>query len=74
MTVYSGYTFEQLYEMAEEDKEIMRLLSLADVLIDGKFIMSEKTLLLRFRGSKNQRMIDLKRTMESDGKTVYTFE
>ncbi|MFQ9888893.1 MAG: 4Fe-4S cluster-binding domain-containing protein [Monoglobus pectinilyticus] len=52
----------------------MRLLNLADVLIDGKFIMSEKTLLLRFRGSKNQRMIDLKKTMESDGKTVYTFE
>lgn len=60
--------------MAKEDKDIMRLLNLADVLIDGKFIMSEKTLLLRFRGSKNQRMIDLKKTMESDGKTVYTFE
>ena len=60
--------------MAKEDKDIMRLLSLADVLIDGKFIMSEKTLLLRFRGSKNQRMIDLKKTMESNGKTVYTFE
>lgn len=74
ITVYSGYTFEQLYEMAKEDKDIMRLLSLADVLIDGKFIMSEKTLLLRFRGSKNQRMIDLKKTMESNGKTVYTFE
>lgn len=61
ITVYSGYTFEQLYEMAKEDKDIMRLLSLADVLIDGKFIMSEKTLLLRFRGSKNQRMLILKR-------------
>ena len=60
--------------MAKEDKDIMRLLNLADVLIDGKFIMSEKTLLLRFRGSKNQRMIDLKKTIESDGKTVYTFE
>ena len=60
--------------MAKEDNDIMRLLNLADVLIDGKFIMSEKTLLLRFRGSKNQRMIDLKKTMESDGKTVYTFE
>ena len=60
--------------MAKEDKDIMRLLSLADVLIDGKFIMSEKTLLLRFRGSKNQRMIDLKKTMETNGKTVYTFE
>ena len=56
ITVYSGYTFEQLYEMAKEDKDIMRLLNLADVLIDGKFIMSEKTLLLRFRGSKNQRI------------------
>lgn len=38
--------------MAKEDKDIMRLLSLADVLIDGKFIMSEKTLFVRFRGSK----------------------
>ncbi len=74
VTVFSGYTFERLWEMARENYDIMRLLRVADVLIDGPFILAEKSLNVRFRGSKNQRMIDLKRTLKSDGKTIYTFE
>ncbi len=74
VTVYSGYTFEQLYEMGKSDPDILRLLNVADVLIDGRFILSEKSLTVRFRGSKNQRMIDLKKTMKDGGKKVYTFE
>lgn len=58
--IYSGYTFEELIKM---DKDVLKLLSLCDVLVDGPFIMEEKDLTLLFRGSKNQRLIDLKKSM-----------
>ena len=74
ITVYTGYTFEQLLEMSRDNSDIKRLLDVAHVLIDGRFILSEKSLTIRFRGSKNQRMIDLKKTMQSGGETIYTFE
>ena len=50
--LYSGYTYEAL-----RDKEI---LSLADVLVDGPFLLEQKDAGLAFRGSRNQRIIDLK--------------
>ena len=74
VTVFSGYTIEKLLEMGKENPDITRLLNIADVLIDGRFVLAEKSLTLRFRGSKNQRMIDLKKTLKDGGKTIYTFE
>lgn len=68
--VYSGYTFEQLLEMSQNDKGVLDLLNTADVLIDGKFVLEQKSLLLRFRGSKNQRIIDLKKTMAGPEKEI----
>ena len=50
--LYSGYTYEAL-----RDKEI---LSLADVLVDGPFLLEQKDAGLAFRGSRNQRIIDLR--------------
>ena len=50
--LYSGYTYEAL-----RDKEI---LTLADVLVDGPFLLEQKDAGLAFRGSRNQRIIDLK--------------
>ena len=41
------------------------LLSMIDVLVDGPFIAEEKDLMLKFRGSRNQRVLDMKKTMES---------
>ncbi|MEF9972312.1 MAG: anaerobic ribonucleoside-triphosphate reductase activating protein [Clostridia bacterium] len=58
---YSGYTFEQLIA---QDK-YRPLLEASDVLIDGPFILAQRTLELRFRGSKNQRLIDVQKTLES---------
>ena len=55
---YSGYTFEELLEMREKDAGIAELLSLTDVLVDGKFILSEKTYDLTFRGSRKVRQSD----------------
>ncbi len=53
---YSGYTFEQLLEGTEEQKA---LLGAIDVLIDGPFLLGEKSLELSFRGSRNQRILDV---------------
>jgi len=50
--LYSGYTYDSL-----RDKEI---LSLADVLVDGPFLLEQKDAGLAFRGSRNQRIIDLR--------------
>lgn len=57
---YSGYTFEQL----TADPEKMRLLSVCDVLVDGPFMLNERTLEKRFRGSRNQRVIDVRKSLE----------
>ena len=62
---YSGYTFEQLCAVPEK----RRLLEACDVLVDGPFLLEERSLDLRFRGSKNQRLIDLNRTRE-EGRVV----
>ncbi len=59
---YSGWTLEQLQEKAKEDKGVSDLLSVCDYLVDGPFILAERDLTLRYRGSKNQRYIDLKKT------------
>lgn len=56
---YSGYTFEELLAMSELDPAAGELLGLIDVLIDGRFVLEERDLTLRFRGSRNQRVLDL---------------
>ena len=61
--VYSGYTYEQLLNGSEDKKE---LLSLCDVLVDGPFMIFQKDLSLRFRGSSNQRIIDLKNSSNNN--------
>ncbi len=60
---YSGYTFEQLLHGTSAQKE---LLSQIDVLIDGPFLQSEKSLELSFRGSKNQRILDVPKSLASE--------
>ena len=57
--VYSGYTYEQLLRSSEDKK---KLLDLCDVLVDGPFMILLKDLSLRFRGSSNQRIIDIKKS------------
>ena len=47
----------------------MNLLSYIDVLVDGEFHINEKSLMLKFRGSSNQRLIDVQRSL-AEGKTV----
>lgn len=62
---YSGYTFEQI--MSDDEKK--ELLILCDVLVDGLYIEKLKDLRLKFRGSSNQRIIDVKKSMD-EGKII----
>ena len=58
---YTGY----LYEETLGDPAMRELLEEVDVLIDGPFVLAERTLSLRFRGSKNQRAIDVPASLQS---------
>ncbi len=57
--IYSGYTIEQLLEKAVQNPFIKELLYTCDTLIDGPYIEQQRNLDLLFRGSENQRIIDL---------------
>ncbi|NLL63198.1 MAG: anaerobic ribonucleoside-triphosphate reductase activating protein [Ruminococcaceae bacterium] len=61
---FSGWTFEELLAGANEENGWFELLSELSLLIDGKFIEEEKSLEIRFRGSKNQRIIDVPASLE----------
>lgn len=63
---YTGYTFDQLMKMSESNKKIIELLNNIDVLIDGKFVLAEKSFECPFRGSKNQRIIDVKESLKNN--------
>ncbi|MEL7624586.1 MAG: anaerobic ribonucleoside-triphosphate reductase activating protein [Clostridiales bacterium] len=69
VVTYTGYTYEKLQEMAGEDESIARLLAETDILVDGPFIEAQKDIGLRFRGSANQRVIDMKASRQ-EGKVV----
>lgn len=65
---YSGYTYEELVAM--NDPAVDNLLSTLDILIDGRYVDNERDLTLLFRGSKNQRVIDMKLTRENGHVTL----
>ncbi len=61
--VYTGYTFEQLCEM--DDPAVGKLLGLSDLLVDGPFIEQERNIELRFRGSANQRILNVPASLKA---------
>lgn len=63
--MYSGYTLEQLLEMSSKDESLRCLLDTIDVLIDGRYEDSLRDLTLQFRGSSNQRVIDMPATLKT---------
>ena len=65
---YSGFTFEELLEGTQEQR---KLLETIDILIDGRFILAEKSLEIAFRGSRNQRILDVKKSLAA-GKAMET--
>lgn len=68
--IYSGRTFEE--NVSVKDKA--DCLKLCDVLVDGRFVDELKDLTLAFRGSSNQRIIDLKKTFKSNNVVLYDLE
>lgn len=59
---YTGYTFEQLLSGTPAQRELLGLL---DVLIDGPFLLAERSLQLPFRGSRNQRILNIPQSLTS---------
>lgn len=63
---YTGYVFEEVLEMMEKDKNIRELINNIDVLVDGRFEIDKKDETLKFRGSSNQRLIDIKSSIREN--------
>lgn len=61
LALYTGWSFEEI--MSEGDEDVMALLNYASVLVDGPFVAGEKSMLIPFRGSKNQRILDVKKSL-----------
>lgn len=64
--VYTGFTYEELLKMSEKNARYIDALNEIDVLVDGKFVLSKKSFDVAFRGSSNQRIIDVKKSLEND--------
>lgn len=64
LMAFTGYTFEQLMEMKEKDPFIKDFLSYLDIIIDGRFVLSQRSLELKYKGSKNQRTIDVQESIK----------
>ena len=68
--LWSGYLLEQILE----DEKRRKILEYVDVLVDGRFEIDKRNINLKYRGSENQRVIDIKKTLMSDSVVLYDFE
>ncbi|MEG0829061.1 MAG: anaerobic ribonucleoside-triphosphate reductase activating protein [Anaerovoracaceae bacterium] len=66
LVIFTGYTFEELLTMGGENQNVIELLRITDLLIDGRFVQEKKDLTLQFRGSNNQRMINVQETIAKE--------
>ena len=67
--VYTGFTYEELVELSKKNAIYMEFFKVIDVLVDGRFILEERDLSLLFRGSRNQRLIDMQKTLK-EGRVI----
>jgi anaerobic ribonucleoside-triphosphate reductase activating protein len=65
LAIYTGYTYEELKDRAAVDPATAALLTATDLLIDGRFLREERDLSLIYRGSRNQRVIDIPATLKT---------
>ena len=68
---FTGNTFEEILREVDIKTDARNLLRLTDVLIDGKYIDTERTLSIKWCGSKNQRVIDVKKSMVTGNGELY---
>ena len=71
---YTGYTFEYIIENKDKLKGWRELLDNIDVLVDGKFEVNEKSDEIKFRGSRNQRIIDVKESLKTGEVKVLDYD
>ncbi len=74
IVTYSGFTYEQLLEKAKREEGVRKLLTVTNYLIDGPFIEAQRDLSLKFRGSANQRILDVTCYPNSDRAQVVDFD
>ena len=72
LMIFTGYLLEQLQKM--ENAAVKRLLELADMIVDGPFVLEQRNLTLCYRGSENQRVIDMVKTRQSGSVVLYRSE
>lgn len=72
LMIYTGYLYEQLLHRTQPG--VRELLNLADLLVDGPFLQEAKDLTLPYRGSSNQRVIDLVKTRKAGEIVLYRSE
>lgn len=72
LMAFSGWTYEELLE--KNDPAVNDLLDLLDILVDGRFEEDLKNLTLVYRGSENQRVIDMNKTRETGQVVLYQSE
>ena len=68
---YTGYTFEELLDMSKNNNEILELLNNIDVLVDGKFEIKNKEEGLKYKGSTNQRIINVNESLKNNDIIIY---
>lgn len=70
---YTGFVYDHdLLEGQRKHTDVTdEMLSYLDVLVDGPFVLSKKNIMLKFRGSENQRVIDMKKTRETGEVVLY---
>ena len=66
--IWSGYKWEEIVK----DIKLFSLIELCDILVDGKYVEAEKDLTLKWRGSRNQRVIDIKQSLELNRLVKYS--
>ncbi len=71
---YTGYLFEDLIAGANAENGWNELLNCIDILVDGRFEEDKKSYDLLFKGSSNQRLIDVKKSLSSKTAVLYQFE
>jgi len=64
IVTYTGYTYEYLLKNSSRQRGCSELLGETDILIDGRYEQDKRNLLIKFRGSENQRIIDVKRSLD----------
>ncbi len=64
---YTGHTWEEI----TSDPHLLEVVQLCDVVVEGRFVLAQRDTSLRFRGSKNQRMIDVRPTLTTGNITLF---